>query len=251
MSARPAPAASRHPSESLPAFFAELDAWAEANALPVEPLRYGGHEDQWLELRGAGPLVLALHGGFWQAPFTLAGTRALAVALAGAGFRTANVEYRRPGPGGWRELHEDVLAAADALGEPGVAVGHSAGGQLALWLAAEGRVTRAVALGGVVDLGAAEAAGLGAGAVRELLGDDDSAAAGIDPARRLPLGAPHVLVHGADDDRVPVGLARAYAGRASAAGDDCRLVVLDGCDHFDPIDPRTAAWPAVRSAVAS
>jgi acetyl esterase/lipase len=69
----------------------------------------------------------------------------------------------------------------------------------------------------------------------------------VDPARRLPLGVPQILVHGIEDDRVPIEHARAYAARATAAGDDCRLLELHA-DHFDVIDPRSAAWPAVRDA---
>ena len=72
----------------------------------------------------------------------------------------------------------------------------------------------------------------------------------VDPAARLPLGAPQVLVHGADDDRVPLVHARRYAALAAAAGDDCRVVEVEG-GHFDPIDPRSAAWPSVLAAVAS
>ena len=72
----------------------------------------------------------------------------------------------------------------------------------------------------------------------------------LDPAARLPLGSPQALVHGHDDDRVPIEHVRRYAERASAAGDDCRVIEISG-GHFAPIDPRSAAWPAVLAAVAS
>ena len=84
--------------------------------------------------------------------------------------------------------------------------------------------------------------------MQELLGGTPDqvpdAYAVADPAQRLPLGVPQVLVHGADDDRVPIGHARAYAERARHAGDDCRLTEVEG-GHFEPIDPRSGVWPFV------
>ena len=73
----------------------------------------------------------------------------LARDLAARGFAAWNIEYRRVGQegGGWPGTLEDVAAAADAV--PGldgvdpsrvVTVGHSAGGHLALWLAARHRI---------------------------------------------------------------------------------------------------------------
>lgn len=242
-------------AEELPAFFDELERWAAGHPLPVETVAYGAHPDQVIDVRrpaatSAPRLALVLHGGFWRTSYTRRNTTALAVALAEAGWASANVEYRRLGPGGWRPMLDDVLEACRALDalDRAVAIGHSAGGHLALWLAAEGAVDAAVGLGAVCDLAAAAAAGLGADAAQELLGgepdDVPDAYHAADPAARLPLGAPQVLVHGGDDDRVPLAHARDYAKRARAAGDDCRLVVLEG-GHFEPIDPRSAAWPHV------
>jgi acetyl esterase/lipase len=236
--------------DELPAFFGELAAWTTAAGVSAETVRYGDDEDQWLELRrNHGPTVLVLHGGFWRRGFTLANTAALASALTAAGWTTANVEYRRGGPGTWRALLDDVRAAAHAV-LPTAAIGHSAGGHLALWLAAEGAVDAAVALGGVCDLVAGARTGVGNRAVQEFLGGEPGevpeAYAVADPALRLPLGRPHVLLHGTEDDRVPLALARAYAARA---GRECRLVEVDGADHFDVIDPRSAAWPVVRETL--
>jgi acetyl esterase/lipase len=246
--------------ERLASLFDELAAWADAQGGPFETLRYGDDPSQELDLRrpageGPHPVVVVLHGGFWRAPYTRRNTSALSAALTNAGWATANVEYRRLGPGAYRPLLDDVLAARrhlDGIHGLGrmVALGHSAGGHLALWLAAAGGATGAVALGSVSDLEAAASEHLGNDAAQELLGGEPSEVAAAydeaDPARRLPLGVPHVLVHGAADDRVPIEHARRYAKRA---GDECRLVELEGVDHFDVIDPRTAAWPAVRAAV--
>jgi acetyl esterase/lipase len=248
-----------HSLEKLPAFFGELTAWADGQGVPAEIVRYGGDPDQELELRlpeepGPHPTAVVLHGGFWRAGFTRANTTALAVALTQVGWATANVEYRRLGPGAYRPMLEDVAAAGRCLGAlvdlgDSVAIGHSAGGQLALWLAARGGARSAAALGGVCDLAAAATAHIGAGAVVEFLGGGPETAGPAydeaDPARLLPLGVPQLLVHGVADDRVPLGLARAYHERARAAGDDCRLLELRGADHFDVIDPRHAVWERI------
>ena len=247
-------------AEDLPAFFDELDAWAAARPLPFDTVVYGEHPDQTIELRlpavEARGLALVLHGGFWRARFTSRTMVALSVALAEEGWATANVEYRRLGPGAWRPMLDDVLGARRALSrfDRVVALGHSAGGHLALWLAAEGAVDAVVALGGVCDLVTAAGARLGNAAVQELLGGEPAeladAYAVADPAGRLPLGVPQRLVHGAADDDVPIGHVEAYAARARAAGDDCRVVALEA-GHFEVIDPRTAAWAAVAETARS
>jgi acetyl esterase/lipase len=248
--------------EQLDAFFDELEDWASRRAVPpATTLSYGDDPDQVLDLRGpvepdGRPVVLVLHGGFWRAPYTRRNTTAVSVALAEAGWTTANVEYRRLGPGAYGAMLEDVRGARERLPgfESAVAIGHSAGGHLALWLAAEGAVDAAVTLGGVCDLADAAAAGLGADAVAEFLGGSPGevpeAYRAADPAARLPLRRRQVLVHGTRDDRVPVDHARRYAERASAAGDDCRLVEVDA-DHFMPIDPRSPVWPALVESVSS
>jgi acetyl esterase/lipase len=240
------------------AFLDGLSNWATARSARVETLAYGDHPDQVIDLRfpvgESLPLALVLHGGFWRPPYTRSSTDALCVALAEAGWATANVEYRRTGPGGWEPMLADVASARRALDgfSPVIAIGHSAGGHLALWLAAEGAVDAAAALGGACDLRRAAAERLGDGAAQELLGGEPDAVpaayAAADPAARLPLGVPQLLVHGVADDRVPIEHARAYAAQATAAGDHCALLELS-CDHFAPIDPRAAAWPAVLAAL--
>ena len=71
-----------------------------------------------------------------------------------------------------------------------------------------------------------------------------------DPGARLPLGVRQMLVHGVGDDRVPLSHAQAYAARARAAGDDCRVVEVDA-GHFQAIDPRSSIWQEVLGAMAS
>ncbi len=236
----------------LDRFLAELAALADGGT----ERRYGAHPEQWAELRLPGenePLGIAvlLHGGFWRARYTLVLMEAIATDLASRGWATWNVEYRRVDAGGGvPETLDDVAAAVRALpvaGSPVVAIGHSAGGQLALWLAGTGLVTAAVSLGGVCDLREGARLGIGKGAVAAFVGDGDLALA--DPMERLPTGVPLLLVHGDLDDDVPVELSRRYADVARAAGDRCELLELPGVGHFEPIDPRTEAWSQVVAAL--
>jgi acetyl esterase/lipase len=237
----------------------DLDRFlAELAALPDDGAehRYGAHPEQWAELRlpeGSEPrgVAVLLHGGFWRARYTLALMRAIATDLARRGWATWNAEYRRVDAGGGvPETLDDVAAAVRALPVAGsrvVAIGHSAGGQLALWLAGTGLVSAAVSLGGVCDLRDGARLGVGKGAVDAFVGDADLGLA--DPMQRLPTGVPQLLVHGDLDDDVPVELSRRYADAARAAGDRCELLELPGVGHFEPIDPRTEAWSQVVAAL--
>ncbi len=255
-------------SRDVGRFFAELGAWAAAQTATGSEHRYGPGPEQRAVLRlpadrGPHPVAVVLHGGFWRARFTKANTRAVAIALTDLGFASWNVEYRRTGAGGgYPETLDDVVAACRALRDTEapldldrtVAVGHSAGGQLALFAAAERLVDAAVSLAGVVDLARAAQLSLGEGAVLELLGGPPAACGEhydrADPRRRLPLGVPLLLVHGRDDDRVPIEQSRSFAAAAACAGDRVHLLELPGADHFDVIDPRTPHWAAIAGAVA-
>jgi pimeloyl-ACP methyl ester carboxylesterase len=229
----------------LQQFFGELAAWAQERDPGAERVAYGAHPEQWAERRGGGThTAVVIHGGFWRSSFTLANTRALAVDLALRGWTTWNVEYRRLGAdGGIPETLEDISAAIALAGPGAVAIGHSAGGHLALWAAGDGAAA-AVSLGGVTDLSQAARDGLGDGAATELAGgspeERPDAYRLADPMLRLPLATPQLLVHGDADDRVPVDYSRRYA--AAAGGE---LLELAGVGHFEPIDPRTDAWAQI------
>jgi dipeptidyl aminopeptidase/acylaminoacyl peptidase len=67
----------------------------------------------------------------------------------------------------------------------------------------------------------------------------------------LPLNVPTAIVHGTEDDRVPIELSRQYTEAARRAGDDTTLVELPGVEHFALIDPLSAAWPAVLDSLRS
>ncbi|WP_222196178.1 alpha/beta hydrolase family protein [Modestobacter italicus] len=235
---------------------------------------YGPDPDQFLEVtlpdfEGAAPVVVVLHGGFWRARYGIELARPLAADLAARGWAAVAVEYRRVGAGGgWPATLDDVAAALDALPEaPGAGrldlsdvtvVGHSAGGHLAAWVAARGRlpdgapgarprvpVGAVVAQAGVLDLAAAVAADLGDGATVDLLGGTPAEVpdryAVADPARLLPTGVPVLCVHGAQDTTVPLDQSERFRTAGTAAGDAVEVSVVPG-DHMAVIDLAGEAW---------
>ncbi len=246
--------------------------------MPFERIAYGSEPQQFGELRlppGAvsSPVVIVVHGGFWQPQDDASLMVPVCEALAREGLATWNVAYRRVGEsgGGWPGTFLDVGAAADHLRvlapRHGLDVrrvftlGHSAGGQLALWLAGrrwirtgELRTRRplklrgAMALAGIVDL--RRAFELGLDPVARLMGGSpadvpDRYDTG-DPAALIPLAVPQVLVHGDADTVVPETLSVQYVRQAKARGDQASLVALPGIGHLELIDPSTSAWATAR-----
>jgi dipeptidyl aminopeptidase/acylaminoacyl peptidase len=231
--------------------------------------RYGPRPDQFADLHlpaGAGPFPVAvlLHGGFYRERHTLELMDGLAADLVRRGWAAWNLEFRRVGEasgGGWPQTLEDVAAGVDALAgldsrlvlAQVVAIGHSAGGQLALWAAARRdatvRIAGVVAQAGLLDLRTAERDPDGEGAVAIFMGgpaaDRPDRYADASPIERLPIGVPQLLVHGDADVRVPVDTSRRYAAAARAAGDEVELVVRPGEDHFVHLDPAGGAWADV------
>jgi acetyl esterase/lipase len=134
-----------------------------------------------------------------------------------------------------------------------VAIGHSAGGHLAAWLATRERarvpVTAVVAQAGVVDLRLASELGLSRGVVNRFLGGAPATVpercAAASPAERLPLGVPALLTHGGRDDIVPPVMSERFAAAARAAGDEVELVVVPDEGHFGHVDVANPLWRAV------
>ena len=195
------------------------------------------------------------------------------------GIITCNIEYRRVGDtgGGWPGTFQDVAAAADYVSNRmsmdvrfdrgrTVALGFSAGGHLALWLASrhkvpegfglmsgrKGLLSGVVSLAGLADLRTASKLRLGDGAVDLLMGGSPEEYPGRyragSPIELLPAGLKQVLIHGVEDETVPLSQSEEFAEKAKSAGDDPELIKLDGTGHFELADPESDAWPTVSKA---
>jgi len=265
-------------------------AWSDIADLPLPPpgrrIAYGSDPEQFGELRlpagdGPHPVAVVLHGGCWQSAYDLEHISHVSAALARSGIATWTVEYRRLGHagGGWTGTFDDVIRGTDFvrtlpddaaldLDRGIVLLGHSAGGHLALWLAARQNQAGAasfvaglalairgvVSLAGITDL---RDYALGDGscnaAVEPLLGGTFEAVparyAAASPIEQVPLGVPLRLLHGRLDSIVPLAQSERFAARARAAGDVAAVEVIEGAGHFDLIAPFAPAWPTVEAAV--
>ncbi|GAA0620453.1 alpha/beta hydrolase [Kribbella sandramycini] len=214
---------------------------------PDEQLRYGDDADQvidYYQAKNPRPLVIYLHGGFWRPKYDRTHARPLCAALADLGWPVASVEYRRV-PGEPDATTSDVQAALDTLPnlldlQAGyVLVGHSAGGQLALWAAATlnpVRLRGVVALAPVADLLLADQLTLGAGAVQAFIGS--GVRNDLDPVHLQAPIASVTLLHGLTDTVVPLQLSESYY----TAHPTARLTPVPAAGHYELIDPESDAF---------
>jgi len=133
-------------------------------------------------------------------------------------------------------------------------MGHSAGRQLALCLAAhETSVHRVISLAGVVDLRKGFALHLSNDAVAQFLGGKPDAVPEhyreADPMELSITQARQWLLHGAEDDTVPPEFSRDYVGRKRKAGESAELLEIPHAGHFELIDPASEAFQQVKSTV--
>ena len=266
------------------------DLTARAKPAPDATIAYGPDHlqkvDLWLPAgpRAKGkpyPTVLMVHGGCWT---TAIADRSLmnwvADDLRKSGYAVWNIDYRgvdRTG-GGYPGTFQDAAHAADALRDNAakygldtrhvVAIGHSAGGHLALWLAARARlpkdsplhsakplkIAHVISLGGLPDLEATAASpdnGCGTEVVSELLGKPSATRPDIyrdtSVPRLLPLRIPQDLVNGEQDKIIPMRLATGYVAQAEKAGDRATLHIMPQTGHVELVTPDTAAWAKTKS----
>lgn len=233
------------------------------------PHRYGAHPSQVVDLHlppgpGPYPVAVLLHGGHWQGQYGKLIMRPLCLDLVRRGWAAWNVEYRRLGRdgGGWPATFDDVAAAIDLLSElrePRLdlqrvtAIGHSAGGHLALWAGARDELPvggpgaapkvvlqQVVAMAAVCNLtyGGRSAVALIGGGPEEF----PERWAQANPMCRVPLSVPVLLLHCRDDATVSVQQSREYVAAARAAGGDVTLLEPVVGGHRAPIDPAHVAW---------
>jgi acetyl esterase/lipase len=247
------------------------DILSAAPAAANQRVRYGAEPEQFADLfyaadKRRAPLAINIHGGYWRVRYNLVHASPFCAALAASGVNTANLEYRRVGSpgGGWPRTFEDVRTAYRYLRQrmpelglpstPAVIVGHSAGGQLALCLAAhENSIGKCVSLAGVLDLHRAWQLHLSNDAVVEYLGGTpDQVPEHYREASPMELsvpGARQVIVHGLADEVVPVALSRDYASAKKKRGEQVEFVAIPKADHLDLIDPRSKPFDTVAEAV--
>ena len=219
------------------------------------------------------PVAVLVHGGFWRGG-SLDLMFDIARSLLDDGWATWNIQYTLTGEpgGGWPGTFLDVADAIDHLetiDEPPldlarvIAIGHSAGGHLALWAAgrpglppgASGaepavRIAAVVSQAGVTDLLRCVQADMGDGACVDFMGarpgDDLERYLLASPIERLPSGVPTLLVHGDRDLIVPAAQSVRFAVRANEVGESPELLIVEGADHFSPIQASHDAWRLVR-----
>lgn len=247
-------------------------------------ISYGSDPSQFGELYlpekpGPHPVVVLIHGGCWLAEYGLNLMGQMAAALKEEGIAVWNLEYRRLGNGGgWTETFEDVALGTDFLQTIApefnldlsrlVTVGHSAGGHLALWLAArrnlpetsplyveedEGvRVHGVVSLAGIPDLITGVEQNICLGAVQQLVGGLPSEVPDrykqASPRELLPLGVPQWHLVGIEDQIVPAAYLKEYV-KVAKKYKEVNLEVLPNAGHFELIYPQTSTWPEVRHAI--
>ncbi len=264
-----------------------------------ERILYGSDPLQFAALRlppgpGAGPFPVAVlvHGGCWSR--TIKGLpenvtsyellRPMAAALAEAGIANWNIEYRRLGNpgGGWPGTYLDLAMATDHLRKIApryhldlghvISIGHSSGGQLALWLAARPKlpkgsalyVDKPLTLKGAIDIDgpadlvamqAMEQAACGAPVITEFLGGSPEQV----PVRYregavtafVPTGVRQELFVRMGADEKWKGLIEPYVSAAAKAGDAVEMQVQKGSSHFDAINPQSSSWEAVLNVAKS
>lgn len=249
--------------------------------------------DLWLprDKYAAVPVIAFLHGGWWQSEYDLAYANPLCAALRDEGYAVWSIEYRRVGAtgGGWPATFQDAAEGFDFLATIAksypldlnrvVAMGHSAGGHLAFWLAGRHHVPEAspihdpqprvlphglIALAGAVDLRLTidlsgyftfahgsfahdrrEVYSLMGGTPADL---PDRYKAG-NPGELLPLDVRQVLLQGSEDNQIPPELPGRWADNARRQGDDVAVVIIPGANHFDIVDPQAKPFEKVREAV--
>jgi len=259
------------------------DLLERARPAPDTAIAYGSDPLQVIDLwlppgPGPHPVALMVHGGCWQTDIADRSIMAwIADDLRRRGIAVWNIEYRgvdRAG-GGYPGTFLDAAAAADALPAHAaryrldprrlVAVGHSAGGHLALWLAARHRLPRTsplhranplriptvVSLGGLPDLEeAARPPGSGCGTeiVARLTGSATAARrdvfADTSVPSLAPIGARQILINGTEDRIIPTSHAESYAAPMRAAGDKVDVRLIERSGHVELIAPETEAWGA-------
>lgn len=261
------------------------DLLAQAPAQPDATLHYGEASNQFGQLflpeAATGephPVVILVHGGCWRARVDLSYFTPAARQLAQTGVAVWNLEYRRVGNGGgWPQTFLDVAQGADYLTTLArtypldlsntIAVGHSAGGHLAHWLAARPLLSKddtlyrphplalraLISIAGIPDLAAALALGICQEMSAALLGGTPAEVPDRyrqgSPAELGALRLPQVFIQGQADDTVMLDYIQTYVMAAQQRGETVTLEVLEHTGHYDPVIAGTEQWHLVAQRI--
>ncbi len=222
----------------------KAEAAAARAAHPSERLAYGPGEREVIDLfesKPGAPVVVFIHGGYWQA-LDPSWFSWIAPPLLAHGVSVAIPAYDLCPDVRLGRIIAQMRKAAELLrartGARPVVTGHSAGGHLAACLLSEGRASAAVAISGVFDLAPLVHTSLNAA-----LNLDALEAAALSPIHWPPPngGAPGgtVLdcVVGGDETPAFLRQSRAMAELWAEKGATARFEALPGLNHFTVLDP--------------
>ncbi len=242
---------------------------------PDHVYAYGADSQQFAELYlpdAPGPyaVIVMIHGGCYYARYDLRPISGAARSLAAEGFAVWNIEYRRYGNGGeFPAMFLDVGAAADYLREIAekhallldsvIAMGHSAGGHLALWLASRPGleendslyspeplpIAGIIGLASIADIGDAMERGICGEALPIVAGSQQANLRQVSPEQLLPKDIPQIHMLGSQDELIDANLKR----YVEAAGDEAELLILEGAGHFELVAIDAPEWEAVVDAL--
>lgn len=227
----------------------KADAEAARAAHPPLALPYGPGKREVIDLFEAAPqagqdhapIVVFIHGGYWQAldpswfSWVAPAFLAQGISLAIPGYDLC--------PAVWlgrivAQIREVATLLRARTGVRPVVTGHSAGGHLSACMLSEGKASAAVSISGVFDLRPLVQTSL-----NDALGLDTNGAAALSPLFWPPPngGAPggtelDCIVGGAETAEF-IRQSRDMAEHWGSKGADTRFEVLDGLNHFTVLDP--------------
>ncbi|GAA4665727.1 alpha/beta hydrolase family protein [Gordonia humi] len=251
------------------------------------PTTTGGRDDDqnWGDLflppgeheEDSVPLVILIHGGAWKSEIGADVFVTFARRLAERGLAVYNVEYRRVGAGGgWPTTFADVAAAIDFIPKVDAAnpeidtdnvvvAGHSAGGQLAMWVGTRHKLdddevgshpairpNHVISLAGPLDM--REAVERGDDNIVGVLGGTPTKYPQryeqVDPIQNIDPEIPTVAMNGDKDRIVPAVLGENYVRAAKKAGAPSTFVMVPGGTHTSIVDSRSDQFIGVLEIIS-